>query len=74
MVERMRNTNKPPGEGRIEDEATVATCGRCRKTYVLAWQPIFDDWPTTLEIAACDSGGVYLVETVCPHCELRTEL
>lgn len=49
-------------------------CPQCRKVFKLAWMDAVGGPRETLEISACESGGVYGVAIVCPHCKRTEEL
>lgn len=58
-----------------------AKCPHCIKTFMLRWNDdgIMRDgkwvnYPDTLHIRGCPSGGIYDVFIQCPHCNFRQDL
>lgn len=49
------------------------TCPQCNKEFILEWRD-YSEKSTTLCVHDCLSGGIYLVEIKCPHCNYVEEL
>jgi len=58
----------------IEAEALKTECRGCGKAFYLTGDDDVKGFCTLLQIRACDSGGIYAVYVVCPHCRLKHDL
>lgn len=62
-------------EDKLEPGVRLADvlCPQCKRWFRLKWQS-WDEFPETLILRGCPSGGIYDVSISCPHCDYEEAL